>query len=90
VNTSLAGPHSLAKGDINGDGVIDFATVAKDSMIAAWFENDGKGGFQTRHIYENQAAYDVRLVDINGDGRLDLLVAGQTSGNVVWYENQIR
>ncbi len=88
VNTTITGPHSLAKGDINGDGHIDFATVAKDSLVAAWFEGDGKGGFKTHHIYENQAAYDARLVDMNGDGRLDLLVAGQGTGNVVWFENR--
>lgn len=90
VNTRLTGPHSLAKGDIDADGDIDFATVAKDDFVAAWFENDGKGNFRTHHIFEDQASYDVRLVDINGDGRLDLLVAGQNSGNVVWYENRLR
>lgn len=90
VNTRLTGPHSLAKGDVNGDGILDFATVAKDSTIAAWFEGDGKGNFKTHHIFEDQAAYDVRLVDINGDGKLDLLVAGQNSGNVVWFENRMK
>ncbi len=89
VDATLVGPHSLAKGDIDGDGDIDFATVAKDSGIAAWFENDGKGKFTKHHIYEDQAAYDVRLVDIDRDGKLDLLVAGQGSGNVVWYKNSI-
>jgi hypothetical protein len=89
VNGSLTGPHSLAKGDIDGDGDIDFAAVAKDDFVAAWFENDGRGNFTTHHIFEDQAAYDVRLTDIDGDGRLDLLVAGQGSQNVVWYRNQL-
>lgn len=89
VNNSLTGPHSLAKGDIDGDGDMDFATVAKDDFIAAWFENDGRGNFTVHHIHEDQASYDVRLADIDGDGRLDLLVAGQGSQNVVWYRNQL-
>lgn len=90
VNRTLGGPHSLATGDMDGDGDIDFVTCAKDSYVVAWFENDGKGNFTTRHIFENQAAYDIRLVDMDGDGDLDVLVAGQQSENVVWYENCTR
>ncbi len=88
INTELVGPHSLAIGDIDGDGDIDAVTCAKDSMVAAWFENDGKGNFTTHHIAENQAAYDIRLVDMDGDGDLDVLIAGQQSQNVVWFENR--
>ncbi len=84
----ITGPHSLAIGDIDGDGDIDAATCAKDSATAAWFENDGKGGFTTHHISENQAAYDIRLVDMDKDGDLDVLVAGQESRNVTWFENR--
>lgn len=88
VNPHLIGPHSLALGDIDGDGDIDAATCAKDSYTAAWFENDGRGNFTTHHIYEDQAAYDIRLVDMDGDGDLDVLIAGQQSENIVWYENR--
>ncbi len=90
INDQLVGPHSLAIGDIDGDGDLDAVTCAKDSAIAAWFENDGKGNFTTHHIYENQAAYDIRLVDMDGDKDLDVLIAGQASLNVVWYENRLR
>jgi hypothetical protein len=89
INPDLIGPHSLAIGDIDGDGDIDAVTCAKESMIVAWFENDGKGNFTTHHIYENQAAYDIRLVDMDGDKDLDVLIAGQASENVVWYENRM-
>ncbi len=90
INTDLVGPHSLAVGDIDKDGDLDVVTCAKDSFTAAWFENDGKGGFTTHHIYENQAAYDIRLVDMDGDGDLDVLIPGQESGNIAWYENRMR
>jgi hypothetical protein len=90
MGDDLEGPHSLAVADINGDGHLDAATCAKDSQIAAWFENDGEGNFTTRVVGREQAAYDVRLVDIDGDADFDLLVAGQTSQNVVWYENPLR
>ncbi|MEZ5353903.1 MAG: VCBS repeat-containing protein [Bryobacteraceae bacterium] len=89
VNTRIVGPHSLAMGDIDGDGDLDAVTCAKDSATAAWFENDGRGNFTTHHIWENQAAYDIKLVDMDGDGDLDAVVAGQESRNVVWFENRV-
>ena len=90
INPMLEGPHSLAIGDIDQDGDVDATTCAKDSFIAAWFENDGRGNFTTHHIHEDQAAYDIRLVDMDNDSDLDVLIAGQESKNVVWYENGVR
>ena len=89
INPDLAGPHDLAVGDIDQDGDIDAVTCAKDDFTAAWFENDGHGGFTTHIIHEDQAAYDIRLVDMDVDGDLDVLIAGQDSENVVWYENRV-
>ena len=89
INTDLTGPHDLAIGDIDQDGDIDAVTCAKDDFTAAWFENDGQGGFTTHVIHEDQAAYDIRLVDMDVDGDLDVLIAGQDSENVVWYENRV-
>lgn len=87
IAPDLEGPHCLAVGDIDGDGDIDAVTCAKDSQIAAWFENDGQGTFQTHVIAREQAAYDIRLFDMDRDGDLDVLIAGQASRNVVWFEN---
>jgi len=87
INPTLVGPHCLTVADLDNDGDQDAATCAKDSQIAAWFENDGHGQFTTHVIGTNQAAYDIRSVDMDTDGDLDLLVAGQASNNVVWYEN---
>lgn len=90
INASLEGPHCLAVVDLDGDGDPDAATCAKDSQIAAWFENNGDGSFTTHVIGQNQAAYDIRAVDLDADGDRDLLIAGQASNNVVWYENPLR
>ena len=90
IDPDLVGPHDLAVGDIDGDGDIDAATCGKDSYVAAWYENDGRGGFTKRVVYDDQAVYDIRLVDMDGDRDLDILIAGQNSKNVVWYENRVR
>ncbi|MCC6292192.1 MAG: VCBS repeat-containing protein [Bryobacterales bacterium] len=90
IDPDLTGPHSLALGDIDGDGDLDAATCAKDSGIAALYENNGKGGFTRHYLYEDQSAYDIRMIDMDGDGDLDLLIAGQEQRNVVWLENRMR
>jgi len=90
ISRTLDGPHSLAVNDIDKDGDIDVVTCAKESKVLAWFENNGKGTFTEHSIYQNQAAYDLRLVDINKDGELDILVAGWAGRNLVWYENQMK
>ncbi len=90
INPDLAGPHCLAIGDLDRDGDIDAVTCAKDDLVAAWFENDGKGRFTTHILGRNQAAYDIRLHDLDADGDLDVLIAGQVSKNIVWYENPLK
>jgi hypothetical protein len=90
IHAGIGGPHSLAVGDIDGDGDTDVATTGKDTREAAWYENDGRGNFTVHIIGRNQASYDVRLVDMDRDGDLDLLVCGQESRNVVWYENPLK
>ena len=72
----IKGPHALAIADINRDGKPDIVTVAKDSRVAVWFENDGKGNFVRHGIANDQSSYDIRMVDMDGDGDLDVLVAG--------------
>jgi hypothetical protein len=88
-------PHSLATGDMDGDGDIDAVTCSavydgSKPTGVAWFENDGKGKFRTHLIAANQASYDTRLTDIDGDGDLDILIAGQESRNVIWFENRLK
>jgi len=87
IDATIRGPHCLLVIDMDHDGDIDAASCAKDDRVAAWFENDGQGGFTTHVVGRNQAAYDIRAVDMEGDGDLDLLIAGQSSNNVVWYES---
>jgi gluconolactonase len=86
IDKQLNSPHTLVLEDLDGDGDLDGATCGYLSTTLVWFENDGKGHFQTHVISENQQAYDLVARDVDGDGDLDLVVAGQRSNNVVWYE----
>jgi len=90
IGDGLREVHALAAGDLDGDGDQDVAAVAMGSLIAAWFENGGKGNFRLHRIHDSQSAYDLRLADMDGDGDLDMLVAGFASNNIVWYENRLR
>lgn len=87
IHASIQEPHCLVVVDMDDDGDVDAATCAFGDKIAAWFENDGQGSFQTHIVGRDQEAYDIRAVDLDQDQDLDLLVAGRGSNNVVWYEN---
>lgn len=87
INPDLVGPHCLVVADMDNDGDIDAVTCAKDTKVAAWFENDGHGNFKTHVINTNQAAYDIRVLDMDNDDDLDVIIAGQASQNLVWYRN---
>ena len=87
IHESIKEPHCLVVVDMDGDNDLDVATCGYGDKLAAWFENDGKGGFRTHIVGRNQESYDIRAVDLDVDGDLDLLIAGRGSKNVVWYEN---
>jgi hypothetical protein len=96
IDPDIQYPHSLAIGDLDGDGDIDAVACSAvydkqpASPTLAWYENDGQGRFKLHPIRTDQASYHVSLADMDGDGDLDILVAGQVSRNVVWYENKLK
>ncbi|MEM1224073.1 MAG: VCBS repeat-containing protein [Planctomycetota bacterium] len=91
IDSTIDGPHSLATADMDGDGDIDLATCGRHANgIAAWYENNGAGGFTRHELAIGQSSYDMRVIDMDADGDLDWLIAGHLSHNLVWIENGIR
>ena len=69
--------------DLDDDGDVDIAACANFSAKAQWFENDGKGNFERRHLLNDQRSYDLTISDLNGDGRKDIVIAGWKDGNIM-------
>ncbi|MFE7353199.1 FG-GAP repeat domain-containing protein [Streptomyces sp. NPDC057543] len=79
--------HRIEKGDVNGDGVDDFA-VAADTAVAVL---DGRTGKVLERIEGNgQFVRSVTVADLNGDERADILVptdklrAYRGDGSALW------
>ena len=68
-----ASPFSVAVGDFNGDGNLDFADATNSLQI---FLGRGDGTFRSPINYLiGTEAISVTAADLNGDGKLDLAVA---------------
>ena len=83
--------HSVAAGDVDGDGDIDaFVT----DFLNAFLLNDGKGNMTRDRAYlpkEHSGGHTSELIDVDRDGHLDLLVAGDegnSPSSIFWGDAQ--
>jgi len=88
---SKEGP-ALAKGDVNGDGLIDFYVGGAKGQAGVIYLNKGNGKFEEKKIpaFENDSNYeDVAAVfaDFNHDGYPDLYVV--SGGNESTFQDRI-
>jgi hypothetical protein len=71
-------PKSVAVGDFNGDGNLDFAVANASSFNVSVLLGNGDGSFQApRTFAAGNMPKSVAVGDFNGDGNLDLAVVDQ-------------
>ena len=71
----MAPPHSVAIGDLNGDGKPELATVNNMDTTVSILRNNGDGTFATKVDYPSEAdPRGIAIGDLNGDGKGDLAV----------------
>ncbi len=85
-------PQSVAAGDFNGDGAVDYAVVnnGSDNISIFYNLNDGTGGFDPAiTLITPNKPEAIIAVDMNNDGKLDLVTTHRASalGLVVVFSN---
>jgi hypothetical protein len=85
--------EGVAAADLDGDGDIDLAGVARDGHSAVWYANpgDGTGGWKQHTIGPSNEWLDrVAIADMDGDSRLDVVVSEETqdwsyNARIYWF-----
>ncbi len=85
ANVSVdAAPSSVAVGDFNGDGKLDFATANSGSNNVSVRLGNGLGGFSGATTFSvGTSPSSLAVGDFTGDGKLDFATANSGSNNVI-------
>ena len=87
---NLRRPVFMAYGDLNKDGFDDVVACEFGNQTGqlAWYENNGKGGYNKRVLREKPGASTAIIKDANHDGLMDIYVLmAQGDEGVFLYEN---
>ncbi|MCB0207279.1 MAG: CRTAC1 family protein, partial [Anaerolineae bacterium] len=91
--------HSMAWGDLNGDGTLDLVTgsydaeleqVLRDSFMLGggagvyYYENQD-GTFVPQRLADAAQTLTITLFDVDGDGWLDIVFTRRTGGMTYWH-----
>ena len=75
--------YSIAKGDLNKDGITDLVTANYDAKTVSVLFGDGYGGFLPSRDYPTEINISsVAVGDFNNDGKSDLIVGEATGGKL--------
>jgi len=90
IDAGLADVHSLAAGDLDGDGAVEVVANSNASKQTVVYRNDGSGGFAAQVIDEGnqQQSYGCVIVDVDDDGKDDVVLGGRNAKNLVWYRQR--
>jgi|GEM_PF-824030 len=84
LQESSAGAKAVAVGDINGDGLIDVASISDESQtVQIHLRNTTTGLFDTTTIAGGAPlsfSTHIELADLNSDGKLDIAVLVKDTG----------
>jgi alpha-tubulin suppressor-like RCC1 family protein len=88
--------HTIAVGDINGDGKPDLIVDTELNSLINVFQNVSTPGTLTNSSLASQVelatgwnAWGVSVGDLDGDGRPDLVFANSYDNNIQIYQNQM-
>ncbi|MEQ8548418.1 MAG: FG-GAP-like repeat-containing protein [Cyclobacteriaceae bacterium] len=90
--TTGSQPHSVAIGDLDGDGKTDLAVANRSSGSVSILRNTSTGtgtiNFATKVDYSSGTQpHSVAIGDLNGDGKADLAVVNVQSNTVSLFQN---
>ncbi|WAC09219.1 FG-GAP repeat domain-containing protein [Dyadobacter pollutisoli] len=89
--SNLRRPVSMVYGDLNKDGFEDIVACefGNETGQLAWYQNNGKGGYDKRTLRDKPGAITAVIKDANQDGLPDIYVLmAQGDEGVFLYENQ--
>jgi hypothetical protein len=89
--SNLRRPVSMTYGDLNKDGFEDIVACefGNETGQLAWYQNNGKGGYDKHILREKPGAIKAIIKDANRDGLPDIYVLmAQADEGIFLYENQ--